>query len=292
MGQLLVHGSAQTTSPLARGVLQHTLYCDVGALPVNRDAAFVERVSRPVRRYIDTAPGDVKEQLRREYSTPLRFGLIIPALGREHRIDRRSAVDPYLAPVARQRVVANPACYARSVLREYVRMAMFDTDPTSEDGQRVASFIRHHPSPELPQLPVLAGDERAARRAAAEVLTPPAGLNPWRYHLNVVAKVPLVALLPFRLLFGAAALIGGLAVIALALRRDALRIRRAELSAAAAMGLVFHGVLIITAIVEIGFFRYLVPLWPIVCTQLGLTLLALTNRSEPDDRDVSAGNPT
>jgi hypothetical protein len=154
-------------------------------------------------------------------------------------------------------------------------MAVFDTDPTAEDGRSIASYIRGRPPLELPQLPVLAGDEQAAHRAAAEVGMRPAGLNPARYRVNVVAKVPLVALLPFRLLFGAAALIGGLAALALVIRRHVLGPRRPELAAAAAMGVAFHGVLIVTAIVEIGFFRYLVPLWPIVCTLIALAWFAV-----------------
>ena len=270
VAQLLVHGSAAATSPFARGVLQHTLYCDVGPPSRDPDSALVEQTAAPVRRYIDTAPPEVREQLRREYSTPLRFGLIIPELGRLHGADRRSAVDPYLAPIARQRVAANPLCYASSVLGEYARMAIFDTDPTSEDGQRVRAFTDNHPPVDLAQVPLLAGDERMALNAAAEVGKPPAGLNPTRYHLNVVAKVPFVALLPFRLLFGAAALIGGLALFALRRRS----VRGPEFAAIATMGLAFHAVILITAIVEIGFFRYLVPLWPIVWTMLAMTVFA------------------
>jgi hypothetical protein len=169
-------------------------------------------------------------------------------------------------------VDANPLCYASNVLNEYARMAIFDTDPTSEDGRRVAAFVRDHPPVEVPQLPILRGDDRMARQAAAEVGNAPAGINPARYHLNVVAKVPMIALLPFRMAFGIAALIGLLAALALPLRR--LR----EIVPIAAMGIAFHGALIITAIVEIGFFRYLVPLWPIVCTTLALALVGLVKR--------------
>jgi hypothetical protein len=32
------------------------------------------------------------------------------------------------------------------------------------------------------------------------------------------------------------------------------------------MGISLHGILAITAVVEIGFYRYLVPCWPLVCT--------------------------
>jgi len=43
--------------------------------------------------------------------------------------------------------------------------------------------------------------------------------------------------------------------------------------ATAAMGIAFHGTLAITAIIEIGFFRYLVPIWPIVCTMFAVALV-------------------
>lgn len=273
--QWFVHGTSNTTSPFARGVLQHTLYCEIGATPHSPDSAFVEQVSGPVRRYIATAPLDVREQLRREYSTPLRFGLIIPALGRQHGVDRRSAVDPYLQPIASERVAANPFCYVSSVLGEYARMAVFDTDPSAEEGRRVRSFAAAHPPIELAQLPVLAGDEQLARRSGIEVGNKPSGLNPPRYHLNVVAKVPFIALLPFRLIFGAATLIG---VFALFARGKA---DQPELAPMAAMGAAFHGVLLITAIVEIGFFRYLVPLWPLVCALIALGLITIFSRKAP-----------
>jgi hypothetical protein len=45
------------------------------------------------------------------------------------------------------------------------------------------------------------------------------------------------------------------------------------IAAAAAMGATLHGILAITAIVEIGFFRYLVPCWPLVCTVTAVAAL-------------------
>ena len=275
IAQFLVHGSAHTTSPLARGVLQHTLYCDPHAAPKNEDSAFVEQYAGPVRRYIDAAPPATQEQFRREYSTPLRFGLIIPALGRRHHLETRSQVDPYLSRIAEERVLANPGCYARSVVNEYVRMAAFDADPTSEDARDVNTFIHQHPPVQIPQYPLLPGDDRLARRAAAEVNSKPSGLNPARQQLVVDAKVPFLALLPLRLVHSAAALIGLAAVGALAIRRRLGLTLPAELVAAAVTGISLHGILAITAIVEIGFYRYLVPCWPMVCVLTALTPLAL-----------------
>ena len=278
VAQWIVHGSARTTSPLARGVLQHTLYCDPHSVPRDADSRFVEQEAVGVRRYIESAPPGVREQLRRAYSTPLRFGLIIPVLGRRHHLDERSQVDPYLSRIARERVQANPSCYAVSVAAEYLRMAVFDTDPTAEDGRVARVFIQRHPPLELAQYPVLAGDERLDRRAAAEVRDRPSGLNPVRQRLDIVADIPFLALLPIRLLFGTAALVGILALLALPVRPRLAPGLRQIVPATAAMGIVFHGTLAITAIVEIGFFRYLVPLWPLVCTLIGVAAMRFANQ--------------
>ena len=266
VAQFIVHGSAKTTSPFARGVLQHTLYCDPETLPRDADSLFVEQNAARVRQYIDSAPADMQEQFRREYSTPLRFGLIIPVVGRRHHVDVRSAVDPYLFRIARERVQANPYCYISSVVAEYGRMATFSADPTSEDGREIRQFMAYHPPVELPQYPVLPGDARMTRNAASDVQNQASGLNPERQRLKVIAKIPFLALLPFRLLFGGAALLGILSLLAFPIRRQLASEVQKMVIAAAAMGVAFHGMLAITAIVEIGAFRYLVPLWPIVCT--------------------------
>jgi hypothetical protein len=279
VAQFLVHGSSHTTSPFARGVLQHTLYCDPGALPMNADSAFVERSAEPVRRYIDSSPAGMREQFRREYSTPLRFGLIIPALGRSHHLQTRSQVDPYLAPIAIERVAANPVCYAQSVGNEYVRMAAFDTDPTVEDARQINAFASEHPPAEVPQLPILQGDDRLARRAAAEVGNAPSGLNPPHQDLKVVANVPFIALLPLRLLHAGAAFIGLLSILLIPFCRRFGREARNAIAAAAAMGASLHGILAITAVVEIGFYRYLVPCWPLVCTLPVLAAVAIRRTS-------------
>lgn len=285
VAQWLVHGSPATTSPLARGILQHSMYCEMARTPHGNDAEFVERVTAPVRAYIASSPVDLREQLRREYSTPLRFGLIIPMLGRAHGVDRRSEVDPYLMPIAIDRVRSNPRCYLDSVAGEYGRMAVFATDPSAEQGRRVNEFVAGHPPPLVPQVPLLGGDGRMARDAARELGTAPSGLNPLRQTLHVVAKVPLIALLPFRLVFGCASLIGLLAMAALATKqgRGDSRVLKA-----AAMGLAVHGTLIITAIVEIGFFRYLMPLWPMACAILALGYSTAAARGAGSQASLSA----
>lgn len=280
LAQFAVHKSTQTGSPFARGVLQHTLYCDQHTPPIGADAAFIEATAAPVRRYIEAAPPSMQEQLRREYSTPLRFGMIIPVLGRRHDLAAEWQTDSYLASVAEQRVLANPACYAGSVANEYLRLAAFDTDPTAEDAREVNAFMRQHPPVEVSEYPVLPDEARIARRAGSEIQSTPAGLNPAHREMHVKGDLPLIALLPLRLLYAAAALIGAVALMSLlpTLRADAEV--RPLIGAGAALGLALHGILAVTAIVEIGFYRYLVPCWPITCTLIVLAVMII-RRSPP-----------
>ncbi len=272
LAQLLVHGSAQTTSPFARGVLQHTLFCSPDAVPRDADSLFVEQSAAPVRRYIETAPPDLQIQLRRPYSTLLRFGLIIPVLGRRHHLNARSQVDPYLFRIASERVKANPSCYARRIAGEYVRMATFYSDATKQDARRFNTFMEVHPPVEVVQYPRLPRDEQLVRRAATDVHNQ-FSRQPDPQKLKIVAKTPFLAILPIRLIFGAAALVGLLSLLALPLRKRLVPQLQQIVPATAAMGIAFHGTLATTAIVEIGFFRYLVPVWPIVCTLFALAVV-------------------
>ena len=280
VAQLLVHGSAKTTSPFARGVLQHTLYCSPDAVPRDADSLFVEQSAAPVRQYIETAPPEMQIQLRRAYSTPLRFGLIIPVLGRRHHLNVRSQVDPYLSRIAGERVKANPSCYARRVLGEYVRMATFHSDPTKEDARRLNAFVEAHPPVEVTQYPRLPGDEHLVRQAANEVHNQ-FSVQPEPQKLKFIAKIPFLAFLPIRLIFGGAALIGLLSLLALAFRKRLPPQPQRIVPAMAAMGIAFHATLAITAIVEIGFFRYLVPVWPIVCTLIAIAVVGVFPRLLP-----------
>ena len=286
VAQLLVHGSAKTTSPFARGVLQHTLYCSPDAVPRDAESLFVEQSAAPVRHYIETAPPHMQIQLRRAYSTPLRFGLIIPALGRRHHLIARSQVDPYLFRIASERVKANPSCYARRVAGEYIRMATFDSDLTKEDARRLNAFVEAHPPVEVTQYPRLPGDEFLVRQAANEVHNQ-FSVQPERQKLKFIAKIPFLAILPIRLMFGAAALVGLLSLLALPFRKRLAPQLQPIVPATAAIGIAFHATLAITAIVEIGFFRYLVPLWPIVCT---LVAVAVVGVIEAAPRRTSAND--
>jgi hypothetical protein len=275
LAQLLIHGSANTTSPVARGLLQHTLYCTPSGTPGDADALFVEQSARPVRRYIETAPPDLQSYLRLAYSTVLRFALIIPVLGRRHDASVRSEVDPHLSRIAFERLRANPSCYAKSVLREYFWMAIFASDPTDDAARRLNAFIDAHPL-EVAQYPRLAGEERMRLRASEETEVEYPAPRPSPQELEINGKGPLFLILPFRVIFGGAALLGLLSIAALFFRKRLAPQLRQILPAMAAIGLALHSMLGVTAIVELGFWRYFVPFWPLVCTLVAVAGMGLS----------------
>jgi len=90
-------------------------------------------------------------------------------------------------------------------------------------------------------------------------------------------KSPLLAIVAARALFGGAAILGLLALVAVLIRPLMVRKSWRTIAAAAAAGAAFHGILGITAIVELGLTRYLVPVWPIVGTLAGLGSVLLLN---------------
>lgn len=274
-----VNGSATTTSPFARGVLQHSLFCPPGRPPSDDDSAFVEDSAAPVRRYIETAPSDIQPILKRVYSARLRFGFIIPAIGRRHHLDAAWETDPIVSRIAFERLASNPACYARSVAQAYVRMMSYLTSRTPGEARDMQRFLGAHPLVALPIEPPLPVDQLESLRAAHELGIPAPTDADRALPRSLGEKTPLLLLVPARLLYSAAAALGLLWILVLGLKRASPGISRTIVAAMAAMGLALHGVLLITAIVELGVTRYTVPLWPIVCTSVVMTACLLSHRS-------------
>jgi hypothetical protein len=169
-------------------------------------------------------------------------------------------------------VKANPLCYAESIFGAYYRLATFGTYRTSEDARRMREFMVAHPPVELPQYPVLRRDEQMARGAADQAHNEVSGLNPERQQLSIDGKASFLALAPIRLLYAAAALVGLFSLALLAVRRRFAPETQTIIAATAAAGLVFHGTLAITALVELGLSRYSIPLWPLAYCLIALAL--------------------
>lgn len=272
IGYLLIHGSAVTTSPFARGVLQHTLFCDQPTAARDPDSAFVEAESKAVRQYLEAAPGDVRIGLEHVYSAEMRFRSIIPAIGRAHRLTAAWQTDPIIGRIARRRIEANPTCYARDVLGSYLGLLTQGSAHSKAVATRVNAYIAANPPPWISPQPLLPDNARALSRAAAELQAappPPAGPP----HISSTASPTL--LIVGRFLYGCASAIGLISLFALiAWRRMSANAQRLA-ACMAALGAALHAMFAGTAIVELALIRYTVPAWPIVCAILALGFAGL-----------------
>ena len=168
VGNYLVHGTPAAGSPVARGVLQHTLFCTPSRPPADRDAAFVERSAKEIRAYINGAPTNVQPMLKRLYTGELRFGLIIPTIGRWHSLDASWQTDALIWPITKERLLANPQCYAASVLSSYFSMATYKTY-TKVETRRAQDFLLYRPLVPVPRADLLPRVQREVRRHLPEL---------------------------------------------------------------------------------------------------------------------------
>lgn len=276
IANLFLHGSAATASPVARGVLQHSLFCTPSQLPTDPDNAFVEHYSKAVRDYIASAPPSTHDSFERIYTGKLRFGLIIPALGRRHGMQASWQTDPLIWKIAKDRIVANPGCYARSVISSYFNLATYKSYSSAE-SRRLSEWMAARPPVEIPLVRALPRDEQLAKRAAQELGSPEPRL-PGRKTFEGPTGRPLALIWLARFIYGSAA-IAGLVAIFMFLAGTKLKPELRKLTiCAAALGVVFHGVIGLTAIVELFLTRYTVPLGPVVCTLLAIIAVAVLNR--------------
>jgi hypothetical protein len=252
------------------------LFCTVSQLPTDRDSAFVEHHSKAVRDYIGSAPATTHHALKRIYTGKLRFGLIIPTLGRRHGLQASWQTDPLIWKIAKERIFANPGCYARSVIGSYFNLATYKSYSSAE-ARRLREWMAAHPPIDVAIVRALPYDEQLAKRAAQEVGYPEPRL-PGRRSFEAPTGRPLALVWMARFIYASAA-VAGLFAMFLLLVRNKLETDVRKLSiCGAALGLVFHSVLGLTAIVELSLTRYTVPLGPVVCTLLGIVAIFLLDR--------------
>nr|NUR37523.1 hypothetical protein [Sphingomonas sp.] len=267
----LIRGSAETTSPFARGVLQHTLYCPQPLVARDADAALVEQTAQRLQRYIGSAPPDVRSALEHAYSAPVRLGLIMPVIGRRHGLDAAWKTDPIIARIARDRVAGNPLCYAGSVANAYFELIMHRTLHSAAQAQRVDNFIATHPPLIVRSQPLLSADQGALDKAAVELGVKKRNSDGGSLHWTGNSSPTLIFLA--QLLYGTAATVGLMAWGEMARAGRASPDRRRLLISIAAMAIAFHALFGATAIVEFALMRYMVPAWPITCALLAVAAI-------------------
>jgi hypothetical protein len=271
----LINPAATATSPFARGILQHSLFCTPPTVGADPEAQFVEREAAPARQYVESAPFGIRPALRRFYSAQLRFGLIIPAIGRERGFDAGWQTDPIVSRIAWQRLGTNPLCYVGSVLAAHYRMATNQITLTPGEARETREFIATHPPIDVPVVAPLPYEQRIAKQAMAEIHGAGTAELPDR-ELSVPDKSPAILVWAGRILYSAAASLGLLALLVL-FRRSSAEDETAV--CAATIAVAFHGIIGITAIVELGLSRYSIPVWPLVCVMPAIVAIALSRQA-------------
>ncbi len=275
--QWLVHGSVDTASPFARGILQHSLFCAPGADPKTAEGRFVESFAKPVRRYVDQAPSGAISKVRVEYSTRLRFGLIIPTLAKVHRFRWGWQVDPLLLRIADERIQSNPSCFVGSIANSYWKLATFGTGETPRDIAEIRAFFATHPQVQIQNLPTPPGEQAEVAELSRALHQPLPKRVPPGHMADLPERNGFAMILLMQVIYGFASFVGLAALVALPFAKRLPRKTVPLVAAIAALGAAYHGAMVITAVVEFGLSRYLVPLWPLAISIWAISLFGVAS---------------
>jgi hypothetical protein len=149
----LLHGSPKSYTPLVRGLFAKAIF---GTPPetsamVDADLAFIRQSVLPLNDYIQKAPPEFRDLMRRSISDYLRFNVIIPTLVERHRFQRSVEVDPILLSYTREHIRRDPLYFLGQIAREYVNLARNYTFITRDEREQYQEFLENNPPP-LPAL--------------------------------------------------------------------------------------------------------------------------------------------
>jgi hypothetical protein len=105
----------------------------------------------PLNDYIQNAPPEFRDLMRKSTSSYLRFGVIIPALVERHRVQRGEEIDPILLSYTREHIRRDPLYFLGQIAREYVNLARNYTFITRYEREKYQEFLELNPPP-LPAL--------------------------------------------------------------------------------------------------------------------------------------------
>jgi hypothetical protein len=149
----LLHGSPKSYTPLVRGLFAKAIF---GTRPetsamVDADLAFIRQSVLPVNDYIQNAPPEFRDLMRKSISGYLRFGVIIPTLVERHRVQHGEEIDPILLSYTREYVRRDPLYFLGQIAWEYVNLARNYTFITRYEREKYQEFLDLNPPP-LPAL--------------------------------------------------------------------------------------------------------------------------------------------
>lgn len=270
VANLLIHGSLDSSSPLARGLLQKAIFMDVRDPELESsspDAILIARAANPVNDYLRTVPADIRDFMRYRYSQVLRFGVILPGLDALHPDLSAGQIDRIMMRYTLWRFEHDPAALVRQILREYWNLIANYTFVTSAQQLRYVAFVRDHPpvmpTPSQNQAP----QSEPARRALADVGAEGMAVVDSVFDETSVSEPPTAR--PYVLIIGLkTAQICSILLSFSLLWPLWLRLRGVPVHGTwVLLGLIALTVqlqLAVTATVEMAQPRYLYPLWPLL----------------------------
>jgi hypothetical protein len=298
----MVNGPAPASSPLARGLLQKTLFQDWPDRRVRgvdaRDSAFISRSAAQVDHYLTLAPADVRDVMEQPYSDYLRFQVIIPQIAGFHGFPHSDQTDPIVSAYAVQRIAERPAAFIGGVWHSYWQLLTYGRTYTDRTRAGVEAFMLEHPLVILPPVAPLGEGIALESRLSRDLGRSQAGPQPQDDAARLRASIrasgsghgwPLVVMIrsfAFLTAFGSGAAL-------LYVLFGAPGATSAPLRVVAVLGATAHGLAALTAVSEFALARYMAPVWPSLCVVAVVAVSAVWPRSRrltttPKDRGWNA----
>ncbi|HUO22793.1 MAG TPA: hypothetical protein VMU59_09795 [Caulobacteraceae bacterium] len=277
--QRAIHGEVVAANPLARGLLQKTMFDDDGPPPATIDKAdfdLIQTTVQPARLYLAQAPAPIRPVVERGFSDFLRFEDIIPQLARRHGFEQGWRVDGVLYKYAVAQIEHQPWRYVDRVLIEDWRLLSYQQFLDRQTQAGVDRYLKTHPLPQYSPVTQLANTTDLEQRAHAEFGMPirVGGANG---HIHALSPRSGLILTAQRALYLGAAALGLLGLIG-ALFPGTPASVRSLLVALATLGLLVHAEALLTTLSEYGLVRYIVPLWPQIALIYGLSFAVFVSR--------------
>jgi hypothetical protein len=153
----LLHGSPKSYTPLVRGLFFKAIF---GTPPetsamVDADLAFIRQSVLPLNDYIQNAPPEFRDLMRKSISSYLSYGVILPTLVERHRVQHGEEIDPILLRYTREHIRRDPLYFLGQIARDYVNLARNYTFITRNEREKYQEFLELNPPP----LPALVPDQ-------------------------------------------------------------------------------------------------------------------------------------
>jgi hypothetical protein len=136
-------------SPLARGLFQKTIFRQWPLTPELEkcDGQTISRTTAPIDAYLAQTPYDIRERVKLDVSTYIRFNILIPILVEEHHFKRKSEVDPIFMCFARVTFLDDPAYFVADAGRQFWYLLADYFYVTPAEYARIQNYLAAHRPP-------------------------------------------------------------------------------------------------------------------------------------------------